>query len=221
MNRFEIDAYRCDTLANFFELCSRQPIGGEAQRSAHYEPAKREVRRNRDSAEFLHEIRGLKSLGYSVPKIAEKAQCCDASVESMLYLLKNGHPSLIAEVENGHIPHTIALQISRTKNPELQIILANGFKAGTVNTSQIVTIRQRVDELRERNNTTRVERVTRIRSFEFSPMRQPHESFSFERAKLVKSQTCSSLLAHSASCSPTSALSACYVQKAFIRCQAG
>jgi len=32
MNRFEIDAYRCDTLAKFFELCSRQPIAGEAQR---------------------------------------------------------------------------------------------------------------------------------------------------------------------------------------------
>jgi DNA invertase Pin-like site-specific DNA recombinase len=30
-NRFEIDAYRCDTLAHLFALCSRQPILGEAQ----------------------------------------------------------------------------------------------------------------------------------------------------------------------------------------------
>jgi len=31
-NRFEIDAYRCHTLKNFFELCSRQPVAGETHR---------------------------------------------------------------------------------------------------------------------------------------------------------------------------------------------
>jgi hypothetical protein len=148
---------------------------------------KREIRRNRDSADFLHEIRGLKSLGYSVPRIAEKADCCESSVESMFYLLKNGHPSLIADVEHGHIPHTIALQISRTKNPELQIILANGFKAGTVNTSQIVTIRQRVDEhhrdTRQRDRRSDADSIIRMFSNEADARMQ-----FIQRAKLVKSR---------------------------------
>jgi hypothetical protein len=137
---------------------------------------KRDIRRNRDSVEFLREIRGLKSLGYSVHQIAGKAKCCNAYVESIFFLLKHGDPKLIAEIEHGHIPHTIGIQISRAKDPELQMILANGFKVGIVGTSQIVTIRKRIDEhvreTKQRDRRSDADSIIRMFANETAARRQ-------------------------------------------------
>jgi hypothetical protein len=148
---------------------------------------KRDILRNRDSVAFLREIRDLKNQDYSVRQIAEKANCCDAYVESMFYLLKHGHPNLIAEVEHRHLPHTIAIHIARAKDPELQIILANGYKDGTVNTSQIVAIRQRGDEYRRetshRSREGDADAIIRIFSHETA-----ERKLLIRKAKLAQSQ---------------------------------
>jgi ParB family transcriptional regulator, chromosome partitioning protein len=116
--------------------------------------AKRQILRNRGSLEFFREIRSLKDRGYSAHQIAEKANCCHTYIDSMFLLMKHGDPQLIRDLQLGHIPHTIAIHIARARNPEVQKILAEGYKAGTVKVAQIVAIRQRIDEY-ERENANR------------------------------------------------------------------
>ncbi len=115
-------------------------------------PSKRQVLRNRNSVRFLREIRRLKNRGYSVQQIAAKTGCCVSYVRSMFRLLKHGDPRLIAELERGDLPHTVAMQIARAKNPGLQKALAEGYKAGTVNLAQVTAIMRRIDEY-ERERT--------------------------------------------------------------------
>ena len=167
------------------------------------------------------EIRGLKSLGYSVSKITEKANCCNQNVKSMFYLLKNGHPSLIADVEHGYIPHTIALQISRTKSPELQNSPGQWFQGWH---SQYVSDRHYTATRRQHNRDTRQPRSTERHRFhhkKYSTNEADARRQLIQRAKLVKSRLEFIAGALHGSCSPTGALSACYVPKAFIQCQVG
>jgi ParB family chromosome partitioning protein len=106
----------------------------------------RHIPRNRNSVKFLREIRRLKNGGHSVQKIAARTNCCVSYVRSMFRLLKHGDPRLIAELERGDLPHTVAMQIARAKNPALQKALAEGYTAGTVNLVQLTAILRRIDE---------------------------------------------------------------------------
>jgi hypothetical protein len=51
------------------------------------------------------------------------------------------------------------MQIARAKDPEIQRILVEGYKARTVNVVQMVAIRQRLEEY-ERENSTYIRRVS-------------------------------------------------------------
>jgi ParB family chromosome partitioning protein len=107
---------------------------------------KRPVFRNRNSVLFVRDVRRLNNSGYSVQQIAAKTNCCVSYVRSVFRLLKHGDPRLIAVLERDDLPHTVAMQIARAKNPELQKTLAKGYKAGTVNLLQVAAIVRRIDE---------------------------------------------------------------------------
>lgn len=134
----------------------------------------RHIHRNRNSVDFVHEIHTLKDGGYSIHQIAEKAHCCDAYVRSMLYLLKHGDSRLIAEIERGHIPHTVAIELARFKGPDVQSKLIEGYKAGAVKVAQIAAIRQRMNEheSNSRNRGRNLEADFVIRSFSNETNRQ-------------------------------------------------
>jgi ParB family chromosome partitioning protein len=118
-------------------------------------PGKRRTPWNRDTVEFIGKVRLLKDRGYSTRQIAENENCGNAYVQSVFCLLNRGCPLLLAEIEQGHIPHTIGMQIARTKDPKIQTILAAGYKAGTVSVTQIIAIRQRIDEYQRENVSCR------------------------------------------------------------------
>jgi ParB family chromosome partitioning protein len=148
---------------------------------------KRLVFRNRDSVRFVRDVRRLKDSGYSVQQIAAETNCCVSYVRSMFRLLKHGDPRLIAELERGDLPHTVAMQIARAKNPGLQKALAGGYKAGTVNLVQLTAILQRIDE-HERESTgprQRGDAVSLDRHFSNETNRQKR---LVQKAKLANSR---------------------------------
>jgi ParB family chromosome partitioning protein len=151
-------------------------------------PGKRRTPWNRNTVEFIGKVRLLKENGYSSCQIAEHENCEDGYIQSVFCLLKHGCPLLLAEVEQGHIPHTIAMQIARAKNPEIQRILVEGYKARTVNVVQIVAIRQRLEEYERENSTcgrrgSGADSVIRHFSKEMAKQRQ-----LIHEAKLAKSR---------------------------------
>ena len=165
------------------------PTGGGQHTNARVSmnAPKRDIPRNRNPAEFLREVRERKACGYSAQQIADKANCCKSYVESMFFLLSHGSPSLLAKIEYENFPHTIAIHIARARSPDLQMILAQGYNAGTLDMAQIVAIRQRIDDFeretapRDRENDA--DAIIRMFSNETAAKR-----LLIEKAKLVKSR---------------------------------
>jgi ParB family chromosome partitioning protein len=105
------------------------------------------TRRIHASLDLIREFRELKDGGCSAVQAVEKSNYCSKSYRfRIFYLLEHGDPRLIEEVDQGRIPLTVATHIARVANLDLQIIFADGYKAGTVSGTQINTMRQIIDQ---------------------------------------------------------------------------
>jgi ParB family chromosome partitioning protein len=100
------------------------------------------ARRHHSSLEMVREIDGLKQRGYSVNQIAEKIDFSPEYVYAICYLLEHGEERLLTAVEKGLIPHTIAMEIARAKDGDVQKALAEAYEASAIPGNQVLTIRK-------------------------------------------------------------------------------
>ena len=106
------------------------------------------ARRHPTSIELFREITSLHSRGYSASEIAKKIDVASSYVGGIIYLLKHGEERLLGAVENGHIPLTVAIDISRADEAGLQKILCEGYKDKSLRGHKLLRVR-RVIELRK------------------------------------------------------------------------
>ena len=105
------------------------------------------ARRQHSSVELVREIGLLRQRGYSVPEIADKTDFSPEYIYAICYLLDNGEERLINAVEKGVIPHTIAMEISKAKDGELQSALMEAYENKQIPGNQLLAIR-RIIEIR-------------------------------------------------------------------------
>jgi ParB family chromosome partitioning protein len=105
------------------------------------------ARRNHSSMELVSEIGSLKERGYSVAEIAAKTDFSTEYIYSICYLLENGEERLINGVEKGIIPFSIAMEIAKAKDVDVQEALAEAYEAKTLPGNQMLAIR-RIIEIR-------------------------------------------------------------------------
>jgi ParB family chromosome partitioning protein len=103
------------------------------------------ARRQHSSLELVHEISALRERGYSIGEIAGKTDFSPEYVYAICYLLDHGEQRLLAAVEKGTIPHSIAMEIARAKDGEVQQALAEAYEAGSLPGKQILAIRRIID----------------------------------------------------------------------------
>jgi ParB family chromosome partitioning protein len=60
--------------------------------------------------------------------------------------LEHGEERLVNAVERGIIPHSIAMEIARAKDADVQKALADAYEAGSIPGNQIVAIRRIVEQ---------------------------------------------------------------------------
>lgn len=108
------------------------------------------ARRQQSPLELVHAIGALKKRGYSHREIAAKFDFSVEYVDSICYLLEHGEEKLIAAVERGVIPHSIAMEIARAKDGEVQQALAQAYEQRAIPGNQVLAIRQIIDQ---RNNS--------------------------------------------------------------------
>jgi ParB family transcriptional regulator, chromosome partitioning protein len=106
------------------------------------------ARRRHTPIELLREITSLKSRGYSVPEIAKKIDVHRSYVAGIIHLLSHGEERLLGAVESGHIPLTVAIQISNADEAGVQRILCEGYEDKTLRGRKLFTVR-RIIELRK------------------------------------------------------------------------
>lgn len=104
------------------------------------------ARRNHTPLELVREIGALRSRGYSTPDIARKTDFSQEYIAAICYLLDHGEERLLAAVERGQIPHTIAMEIARAKDGDVQRALADAYERKAIPGNQVLAIRRIIDQ---------------------------------------------------------------------------
>jgi ParB family chromosome partitioning protein len=98
----------------------------------------------------MQDIGALRDRGYSISEIATKTDFSDEYVSAICYLLDNGEERLLTGVEKGLIPPSIAMEIARAKDTEVQQALTEAYEKRTLPGNQVMAIRRIIDQ---RNST--------------------------------------------------------------------
>lgn len=106
------------------------------------------ARRQHTPLELVREIGALKGRGYSVQDIATKTDFSAEYIWAICYLLEHGEERLIAAVERGIIPHTIAMEIARAEDGDVQVALADAYEKKALPGNQMLAIRRIIEQRR-------------------------------------------------------------------------
>ncbi|MBV9242741.1 MAG: ParB/RepB/Spo0J family partition protein [Acidobacteria bacterium] len=104
------------------------------------------ARRHHSSLELVAEVGSLRQRGYSTSQIAEKIDLSPDYVTAISFLLEQGEERLLKAVEHGDIPHSIAIEIARAKDGEVQAALLEAYEANTLPGNQVLTIRKIIEQ---------------------------------------------------------------------------
>lgn len=103
------------------------------------------ARRQHSSLELMRGIGALKERGYSVNEIAAKVDLSPEYVGAVCALLENGEERLVAAVDRGLIPPSIALEIVRAKESDVQLALT-AYENKTLPGNMLLTIRKIIED---------------------------------------------------------------------------
>lgn len=103
------------------------------------------ARRQHTNLDLLHGIKDLNERGYSVADISKKTDLDHTYVRGILHLLKEGEERLIAAVEKNVIPLSMAVEISRSSESELQQGLTEAYESGALRGDQLIKVRRLIE----------------------------------------------------------------------------
>ncbi|ATY30608.1 plasmid partitioning protein RepB C-terminal domain-containing protein [Sphingomonas psychrotolerans] len=104
------------------------------------------ARRNLTPLELIREVGVLRDRGYNHSEIARKIGFSAEYVWTINLLLEKGEERLLDAVERGIIPHTIATEIARAEDADVQRALTEAYESGSLPGDQILAIRRIVDD---------------------------------------------------------------------------
>jgi ParB family transcriptional regulator, chromosome partitioning protein len=106
------------------------------------------ARRQHQPLELLREIDVLREHGYTYVEMAEKTGLSPEYMYSICTLLANGEHRLLKAVERGIVPHSVAMEIARSEDAEVQVALTEAYENKTLPGNQIVAIRRIIEQRR-------------------------------------------------------------------------
>lgn len=104
------------------------------------------ARRQHRPLELVREIGALKDRGYSTQEIATKTDFSPEYIWAICFLLDNGEERLIAAVERGVIPHTVAMEIAKAGDRDVQEALAEAYECKALPGNQVIAIRRIIEQ---------------------------------------------------------------------------
>jgi ParB family transcriptional regulator, chromosome partitioning protein len=112
------------------------------------------ARRRHPPLELLREIEALRMRGYSYAEMADKTGLSAEYMYAICSLLANGEHRLLKAVEQGLVPHSIAMEIAKAEDGEIQAALTEAYENKTLPGNQIVTIRRIIEQRRSAGRGT-------------------------------------------------------------------
>jgi ParB family transcriptional regulator, chromosome partitioning protein len=104
------------------------------------------ARRQHSPLELMRTIGDLRQRGYSIADIAAKTDFSEEYIYAICYLLEHGEERLLAAVERGVIPPTVAMEIARAKDSEIQQALADAYERKALPGRQVLAIRRIIEQ---------------------------------------------------------------------------
>ena len=104
------------------------------------------ARRQTSSLELLREISNLKSRGYSITEIARKIDLAKSYVQEIAKLLEHGEERLIAAVDRGQIPLSVATRIANADEAGTQRALCEAYEDKRLRGRKLVVVRRIIEE---------------------------------------------------------------------------
>jgi len=104
------------------------------------------ARRQHSPLELVREIGALKERGYSTAEIARKTDFSPEYIWAICFLLENGEERLINAVERGLIPHSVAMEIAKAGDAEMQGALAEAYENKALPGNQVLAIRRIIEQ---------------------------------------------------------------------------
>lgn len=108
------------------------------------------ARRNHNPVELLREIGNLKARGYTPAQIARKIDLAKSYVVGVSQLLSNGEERLLAAVESGRIPLSVAMQIACSDEDGVQRILCDAYEGKGLRGKKLQIVRRLIEQRRIR-----------------------------------------------------------------------
>jgi ParB family chromosome partitioning protein len=103
------------------------------------------ARRTPRPIDIMREIGALRSRGYSDAAIGEKIGVGASWVNMIASLLERGEERLVAAVETGLIPITLAMEISKAETEEAQNLLLDAYETGKLRGKKLAAVRRMLD----------------------------------------------------------------------------
>lgn len=103
------------------------------------------ARRKHSNADLLAAVRALEERGYSATQIARKTGLDPTYIRGVLLLLSAGEERLIAAVEKGWLPITLAVQISGSGSEDVQVAMMEAYDSGMLRGEQLMKVRRLID----------------------------------------------------------------------------
>lgn len=100
------------------------------------------ARRQHTPLELVAAIGALRERHYSHAEIAAKVDFSVEYIKSICSLLETGEEKLLNAVERGVIPHSIAAEIARAKEGDVQRALAQAYEDKAIPGNQVLAIRR-------------------------------------------------------------------------------
>lgn len=104
------------------------------------------ARRQHSSLELVREIGALRQRGYTPEQIAVKTDFSEEYISALCHLLDHGEERLLAAMERGIIPPSVAMEIVRAKDAEVQQALTDAYEKKALPGKQVLAIRRIVEQ---------------------------------------------------------------------------
>ena len=104
------------------------------------------ARRMQSPVELLREVTTLKARGYTTTEIANKIDLAKSYVAGICHLLENGEERLLAAVEKGRVPVSVAMLISDSDEAGIQQALCDAYEDKTLRGRKLLAVRRLIEQ---------------------------------------------------------------------------
>lgn len=106
------------------------------------------ARRKHTNRDLLYSIQILSERGYTTKQICAKTALDPTYINAILLLLRQGEERLIAAVEKGWLPISVATEVARSSDTEVQVAMIKAYETGVLKGEQLIKVRRLIDRRR-------------------------------------------------------------------------